>query len=224
MASLRSKYYDLFSHWYDGFVALHSRDRQGGLRKHMASLADLQSGNTVLDLCTGTGAQLAELHLRVAPDGRVLGVDFSRGMLRKALAKCERLSGIELIRADVAYLPFKKKTFDGVTCSHAFYELSRQASGQCLREIVRVLKPGRPFLMMEHDVPTNRFIRLLFYARIFVMGRRRALEILRDEAGFFGGYFDRVEKVSTESGQSKILICRSDENCVEGRASSAGRI
>ena len=102
MASLRSKYYDLFSHWYDGFVALHSRDRQGGLRKHMASLADLQSGNTVLDLCTGTGAQLAELHLRVAPDGRVLGVDFSRGMLRKALAKCEHLSGIELIRADVA--------------------------------------------------------------------------------------------------------------------------
>jgi hypothetical protein len=77
---------------------------------------------------------------------------------------------------------------------------------------------------MEHDVPTNRFIRLLFYTRIFVMGRRRALEILRDEAGFFGGYFDRVEKVSTESGQSKILICRSDENCVEGRASSAGRI
>ncbi|MEJ2080019.1 MAG: methyltransferase domain-containing protein [Acidobacteriota bacterium] len=212
MARLRSRYYDLFSHWYDGFVALHSRDRQGGLRRQLALMAGLQPGDTVLDLCTGTGAQLAELHSRVAPDGHVLGVDFSRGMLRKALAKCESLGGIDLIRADVAYLPFKKKAVDGVTCSHAFYELSGQATGQCLREVVRVLKPGRSFLMMEHDIPTSRFIRLLFYIRICMMGRRRALEILRDEVGFFGGHFDRVEKVSTESGRSKILICRNDES------------
>ena len=44
-------------------------------------------------------------------------------------------------------------SFDAVTCSHAFYELKGETQERTLREILRILKPGKTFLMMEHDVP-----------------------------------------------------------------------
>lgn len=37
MRNFRRKYYDVFSKYYDRFVALHSRDTQGGLRKFLST-------------------------------------------------------------------------------------------------------------------------------------------------------------------------------------------
>ena len=42
---------------------------------------------TVLDVPTGTGASLPLLRERVGPYGRVVGVDYSPGMLSKARSK-----------------------------------------------------------------------------------------------------------------------------------------
>ncbi|MEA3417510.1 MAG: class I SAM-dependent methyltransferase [Thermodesulfobacteriota bacterium] len=81
---------------------------------------------------------------------------------------------ISLVESDVAYLPFKPDEFDAVTCTHAFYELKGETQNRVLREIVRVLKAGKPFIMMEHDVPKNALIRVLFYIRLFSMGAKRA--------------------------------------------------
>lgn len=99
-------------------------------------------------------------------------------------------------------------SFDAVTCSHAFYELKGETQGQALREILRILKPGRVFLIMEHDVPENSLVRALFYIRILSMGAKRALAILKHEKSTLESYFSRVEKVASPSGGSKILICR----------------
>ena len=110
--------------------------------------------------------------------------------------------------ADVAYLPFKNMIFDAVTCSHAFYELKGLTQDYCLYEIDRVLKPGRPFLMMEHDVPKNFFVRMLFYLRLLSMGPNKALEILRHERELLMRYFRSVEKIYTPTGRSKVMICK----------------
>ncbi len=222
MKRYRAKYYDWFSHFYDRFVALHSHDRQGTLRKEMASATGLLPGEMGLDLCTGTGAQLPELLARVTPDGRVIGVDFSRGMLTQSNFKLGNRPGALLVQADVAFLPFKGGAFDAVTCSHAFYELSGEASARCLQEVSRALKPGKPFLMMEHDVPAGRITRILFYIRIYSMGRRRSLEILQDEEGFFRKYFGRVKKVTTPGGRSKILICTTASRSEAAKGPSTG--
>jgi ubiquinone/menaquinone biosynthesis C-methylase UbiE len=178
---IRICYYNLFSHFYDSFVALHSGDPGGKLRDHLSSKVGLKRGDTVLDICTGTGAMLPSLRQRVDKEGMVVGLDFSRGMLREARSKLASYPNVCLIEADVSRLPFKSDVFSGVTCSHAFYELKGDAPVRCLREINRVLKKNEHFLMMEHEIPKNRLIRMLFYVRIFFMGQRKALEILRDE-------------------------------------------
>ncbi|MBW2311395.1 MAG: hypothetical protein JRF35_10030 [Deltaproteobacteria bacterium] len=70
------------------------------------------------------------------------------------------------------------------------------------------IKPGKPFLMMEHDVPKNVFVRMLFYLRLLSMGPHKASRILRHERELLMGYFHSVEKITTPTGRSKIMVCR----------------
>ncbi|MGD9878334.1 class I SAM-dependent methyltransferase [Desulfococcus sp.] len=207
MRKTRQKYYDFFSKWYDGFIALHATDKQGVLREILAEHTDAGPGDIVLDICTGTGAALPPLARRVEGKGLAIGLDFSSGMLRAAGRKTTRFPQVCLVQADCERLPFRSGVFAAVTCSHAFYELKGDTQTRTLAEIRRCLKPGRPFLMMEHEVPENRFVRLLFHIRLLSMGRKRALQILRHEQTFLERHFDRVIKVATATGRSKIYIC-----------------
>jgi len=203
----RVAYYDAFSHVYNGFVELHSGDQGGGLRDELAAAVGLQMGDKALDLCTGTGAMLPALLRQVGSGGRVVGVDFSPGMLHQAKKRVAGRSYVQLVEADVTRLPFPDNHFDGAVCSHAFYELKDEAPLQFLHEVHRVLKPGKSFLMMEHDVPENPLVRFLFYLRILSMGSRKTLEILRREQEFFAAVFPQVEKRQSTTGNSKIYRC-----------------
>jgi len=204
---MRIGYYDAFSKVYDRFVQMHSGDDRAELRDELATAVGAGEGDAVLDLCTGTGAMLTALQRQVGESGRVVGVDFSPGMLAQARTKVGDAVNIELQQADVTRLPFDDDTFDGATISHAFYELKGDDIDKFLREVHRVLKPGRRFLMMEHEIPTKTFIRLLYYLRILSMGSAKTLQILRHEQETFQRVFSNVEKRQASSGGSKIYIC-----------------
>ena len=208
MKRIRQRYYNSFSRIYDRFVDLHSTDKGQRLRRYLADKSGLRNGDTVLDICTGTASMLPALKEKVCTKGLVAGADFSMGMLLAGKSKVSQYKGVFLVLADVAVLPFRDVAFDAVTCSHAFYELRGETQDSCLHEIERVLKPGKPFLMMEHDVPKNVFVRMLFYLRLLSMGPHKARRILRHERELLMGYFHSVEKITTPTGRSKILICR----------------
>jgi demethylmenaquinone methyltransferase/2-methoxy-6-polyprenyl-1,4-benzoquinol methylase len=205
---MRRAYYDKFSRFYDRFVALHSRDTEGLARKFLADRLALPTGGSVLDICTGTASLLSHLHAKVDRDGQVVGVDFSHGMLRMGQEKTRSFPNVHLVEADVARLPFVGGTFDAVTCSHAFYELKGGTRNWVLQETIRVLKPKGAFLMMEHDVPPNPFVRALFYLRLAFIGAGRAITFLRHEREVLEGYFGSVDKVLAPAGRSKVLICQ----------------
>jgi ubiquinone/menaquinone biosynthesis C-methylase UbiE len=207
---MRRAYYDKFSKFYDGFVALHSRDTQGLARMFLADRLPVEDGASILDLCTGTGSLLSYLLAKVGPGGHVVGLDFSRGMLKVAHEKTKRLPNVQLVEADAGLLPFAAGTFDAVTCSHAFYELKGKTQDWTLQEIIRVLRPQGAFLMMEHDVPQNAFVRVLFYLRLAFMGTGGAVNFLRHEQETLERHFGSVEKVVPTGGRSKVMICRKD--------------
>lgn len=206
--NLRRSYYNAFSRFYDRFVALHSSDRRGAMRRYLSHLTPVKEGERVLDICTGTGSLLLHLREKVGTHGLLVGVDFSRGMLEMNRQKTGTYRNICLAETDVASMPFPDESFDAVTCSHAFYELKGETQDRALKEIVRVLKTGKAFLMMEHDVPKNPLVRAMFYLRLASMGAGRAIAILRHEKHTLESYFKSVEKVATPTGRSKIMICR----------------
>ena len=61
MGSARQIYYGLFSKVYDFIIRLHSKDRQGSLRRFITEKTLLSEGGRALDLCTGTGSVAVEL-------------------------------------------------------------------------------------------------------------------------------------------------------------------
>ena len=207
MSSLRRIYYDLFSKIYDFIIRLHSRDIEGSLRKFITEKTNLSKGQRALDLCTGTGSVAVELAKRVGENGLAVGLDFSRGMLEKATekAKKSRLDRLHFVQANASQLPFKNSSFQGVTCSHAFYELKGEERKTAIAEVGRILTKGGRFCLMEHAKPKKLFSRLLFYVRILFLGTRDARKFLMEEGSILGESFKNITRVMSPTGQSKLI-------------------
>jgi len=90
LRSFRRFYYDIFSCFYDLIIRLHSKDESSSLRDFLIEKTGMKAGERVLDICTGTGAVSMAAHKVVVPDGLVVGLDFSYGMLSKAREKAKR--------------------------------------------------------------------------------------------------------------------------------------
>jgi ubiquinone/menaquinone biosynthesis C-methylase UbiE len=207
MSSLRRIYYDFFSKIYDFIIRLHSRDIAGSLRKFIVEKANLSQGDKALDLCTGTGSVAVELTKQVRETGFVIGLDFSWGMLEKTKEKARKfgIDRLHLVQANASQLPFKKSSFHGVTCSHAFYELKEDERARAIDEVARILIYGGRFCLMEHSKPKRRFPRFLFYVRLFFLGAKDARKFLGEEDSILGGEFKNITKVMSLTGQSKLI-------------------
>jgi len=165
MRRFRRLYYDLFSKVYDRVIALHSKDTAGELRGFLSQHVKNPHNAPLLDICTGTGSVAS----RLRQDHRVtvVGLDFSRGMLAKAKTKDPEVCWV---LGSVTQMPFRSGCFGAVTCSHAFYELKGQEPFWALSEAKRVLKPRGSFLMMEHEMPANPLVKMLYYIRLLALG------------------------------------------------------
>jgi demethylmenaquinone methyltransferase / 2-methoxy-6-polyprenyl-1,4-benzoquinol methylase len=144
-------------------------------RERAAERAEVGSGSSVLDVCCGTGDLSFELARRVAPDGHVVGCDFSEPMLDLAREKGAR-HGVDSVRfewADALQLPYDDDRFDAVTVGFGVRNFADRDQG--LREMARVLKPGGRLVILEFTEPTrppfSTFYSLWFDRIVPVLGR-----------------------------------------------------
>jgi len=102
------------------------------------SLADVQIGETALDVGCGTGNYALELARRGA---RVRGIDSSPRMLEIARWKAQEQGlPVEFMHGFVEKLPFPDRTFDLITCVTVLEFAS--SPEDAVAEMVRTLKPG----------------------------------------------------------------------------------
>ncbi|MBN1574958.1 MAG: methyltransferase domain-containing protein [Chitinispirillaceae bacterium] len=203
----RINYYNIFSHFYDAFITLHSRGDRGTTRSFLADIAHLENSATptVLDVCCGTGSVLISFAGRF-PGITAAGCDFSRGMLKRARKKTHS-GGCTWIESDATQLPFVDNSFDIVTCSHALYELKGRHRKEALCEMKRVVRPGGVALVMEHEVPQKPVTRLFFNMRMAAMGSDDAHEFVNSGEKPYRAHFPKVSVSHTPSGKSKVFIC-----------------
>ena len=136
----------------------YSRIYQRHWNKRLCDLAELQSGDRVLDFGCGTGVMLPELVRRGC---RAVGLDISTAMLSSGRDKAP---DAKRICGDGGRLPFAYGTFDAVLCRGSIHHLPDLPVA--LTEIHRVLKPGGRMAFSEpsNDSFINRFARRRMYA------------------------------------------------------------
>lgn len=174
-SSIRPDMYDRLNHIATLYLDMFWR--------HIAAKEILKDNpEKILDLCCGTG----ELTITIAKNARtrhpstgsgqvvvplrntpiVVGADFCAPFLEYAAEKAKKQNlDIQFVEADAANLPFDDNTFDAVGMSFAFRNLTYQNpnSEKHLSEILRALKPGGKFILMETSQPQNLIIRKLFH-------------------------------------------------------------
>ena len=106
------------------------------------SLANLKSGETVLDLGSGGGLDCFLAAKQVGASGHVIGVDMTPEMLERARSNKARLNArnVEFREGILEALPVEDNSID-VIISNCVINLSPDKP-QVFREMVRVLKPG----------------------------------------------------------------------------------
>lgn len=107
----------------------------------------------ILDIATGTG-DLAILSVTMLSPQKVTGVDISAGMLELGRKKVEAAGlqdRITLQQADSEALPFADGSFDAVTAAFGVRNFEHLDRG--LREMARVLRPGKKAVILEFTSP-----------------------------------------------------------------------
>lgn len=129
----------------------------------------LKGDEKILDVGCGRGMFLIELAKRL-PQGKVYGVDLwlskdqSGNSMEQTLtnAKDARVDGrVELQTSDIRSLPYADGTFDAVVSSLVIHNIEDEdGRNQALSEILRVLKPGGKFTLLDirNGVQYARFI------------------------------------------------------------------
>lgn len=142
--------FDQIAEGYDARNRLFSLDRDGAWRRRAARLANLHPGQTALDLCTGTGKLAHELVPFVRPGGRVIGIDFSTGMLDLA-RKLE--PEVEFRVGDATSLSDPEGSADAITIGFGLRNLVDRDGA--LREMFRLLRPGGRLVILELPPPPH---------------------------------------------------------------------
>jgi demethylmenaquinone methyltransferase / 2-methoxy-6-polyprenyl-1,4-benzoquinol methylase len=111
-------------------------------RRRVLELAKVRDGEAILEVATGTGAQLVSLAQRNL-SGRTVGIELAEGMLAETARRLRAagLTSVELMRGSALQLPFDDESFDLLVNGYMLDLLGREDIPQALAEFKRVLRP-----------------------------------------------------------------------------------
>jgi len=113
-------------------------------------------GRVLLDACCGTGDLAFALERAGA---RVVGVDFTPEMLRRARAKGAGRTA-RFVAGDALSLPLGDHSVDAAAIAFGIRNVSDRRAG--VRELMRVVRPGGTVILLEFSLPRGRWTGALY--------------------------------------------------------------
>src|SRR5262245_43047178 len=152
---------------YDWLARVITLGGEQKFRQRTLDLAELQSGDAVLDVGCGTGTLLIEAAKRVGPSGSTHGLDRSTEMVaharRKAAAQGVTASFVE---GSADCLAFPDASFEVVFCTLMLHHLPASMQMATIVEMRRVLRPGGRMVIVDTQRP-RKFSALFSHLELF---------------------------------------------------------
>ena len=162
--------FDVVAYRYDLANHLLSLWTDNRWRKKAVALTCPAKGETILDMCCGTGDMVFSF-VRTQPDlETIIGCDFSSEMLNLAEKKQARIdksgdikTNIRWLNRDCLVTGLEDESFDIISCAFGVRNMSELGKG--LAEMYRLLKNNGRVCILEFSLPENIIIRrvYLFY-------------------------------------------------------------
>jgi demethylmenaquinone methyltransferase/2-methoxy-6-polyprenyl-1,4-benzoquinol methylase len=191
--------FDAIAPRYDFLNRLLSAGLDRGWRRRAVRALEIRPGDLLLDLCAGTGdfglAALRAGDRMQGPPVRALGLDVAGAMLRLGMDKVTRRGlrdRFTLGLGDAEELPLADASIDGAMIAFGIRNVADPA--RALRELARVIRPGRRLVILEFSLPSNRLVRagyLAYFRQVLprvgrlLSGHRRAYAYLPESVARF---------------------------------------
>lgn len=171
-------------------MGIHYLWKREGIRR-----AKLKPGDTVLDMCGGTGDLSISAYRKVGPAGNVVLYDINYDMIaagKRTRSHAEIREAIAYVQGDAERIAFPDGTFDVVMIGFAVRNITHMK--RAFREMHRVLKPGGTLMCLEFSKPVWPWFRLLYDFYSFhvmpllgdlIMGERKAYTCLPETIRLF---------------------------------------
>jgi phosphatidylethanolamine/phosphatidyl-N-methylethanolamine N-methyltransferase len=199
-----SRHGRLFELWYD-LIFLGSESM---LRERSMGALSLDPGDRVLELGCGSGNSFSALRERVGPEGQVIGIDYSAGMVARARDRVReaKWENVAAIRGDAGRPGVRDEAFDAVYTSMSLtamegYEAAIGAARSVLRPGGRLsVLDARPFQRWPWTVCNQVVVPVATYATNWVADA--------DVPGAMGKRFESVRLAAFNGGTMIVATAR----------------
>jgi len=207
--------------------------------------AKIKEGDTVIDLGSGAGNDAFIARRFVGEKGKVLGIDFTEPMIKKARTNAEKLglNNVEFRQGDIEDMPVTSN-YANVIVSNCVLNLVPNKY-KVISEIFRVLKPGGHFsisdIVLEGELPAkwkevaelyagcvSGAIQKQVYLEIIEAAGFKNITLQKDKAiiipdNILSSYLSAEEIAEYKNGKTKITsitvyaekLAKDDRNCCE---------
>ena len=129
-------------------------------KKDMINWLNPQTGNTLIDVASGTGDLAKIFSEKNNNKCEIICVEPNLNMLEMGKKKLENYKNISWNLSSAEKLPFKNNTFDFYTISYGIRNVTD--INLCLSEAFRVLKTGGRFMCLEFSKIENEILNTIY--------------------------------------------------------------
>ncbi len=141
---------------YDSYMRKITLGREHILREMTVNLAQVKTGDSVLEVGCGTGTLTLAAKRQAGQSGKVFGIDVIPGMIEVSQHKAaEANEDITFQLGSIDDIPFSENQFDVVMCSFMIFHMSDMVRQKGIAEIYRVLKPQGQLLVLDLALPAQ---------------------------------------------------------------------
>ena len=137
--------------YYDTILDLLTFKQYAGFQKRAMEVLAPQSGEKILDLCSGTGRVASWIAQAVGEEGEVVGMDISKSMVEVAKRRYGGIKRVIFLHKDVTKPWEYQNYFDGIFTSFALHELPEKKRLWALEHSFQALKERGRMVIVDFN-------------------------------------------------------------------------